>query len=98
MIEVRVGYDTIYDSRGEVNPYGSAQWCTFYISDDFKDFYDTDGEEYFQNVLAPVRYDKKVQEFRELFVDSFDEINSVDDLQLLDGVLFVDELLPTLPY
>lgn len=98
MIEIKLGYDTIYDEFGEVNPYGSAQWCTFYIEDDFSSFLDSDGEKYYRNELAPVGYSSKVQEMRESFLVKFNDLNCIDDLDNVDGVLSAEELIPSLPY
>ena len=91
MIEVRIGYDNI--SHG-----GSAQWCTFYIEDDFKSFLDYDGEKYYKNKLAPVKYKSTVQKLRESFVEQFPKVNGVGDLDKVNGVLYVAELIPSLPY
>lgn len=85
MIEVRVGYDNIVNN-------GSAQWCTFYIEDDFNSFLDYDGEKYYKNQLAEVIYNKRVQKMREHFVNHFKEVNSIDDIHnVLIGVLYIKD-------
>ena len=86
MIEVRVGYD-------QCRYGGSAQWCTFYISDDFQSFMDYDGTKYYTNCLAPVIYDKRVQKMREEFIEKFPAINDTYSLQQqVNGILFIDTL------
>ena len=91
MIELRIGYDNI--SKG-----GSAQWSTFYITDDFKKFYDTDGEQYYENCLAPVNYTDGVQKLREDFVEKFNKLHNIEDLKNIRGVLYLTILTPNLNY
>lgn len=84
MIEIRLGYDNCQQG-------GTAQWNTLYIEDDFKTFYDYDGEKYYKNKLAPVLYSKPVQKIREKFTKIFKNINSIDDLLNNIGVLYLKD-------
>lgn len=91
MIEIRLGYDNI-------NKGGSAQWSTLYITDDLKKFYDTDGEQYYENRLAPVNYTNHVQKLREDFVDNFNQLKDINDLENIPGILYLEILTPNLNY
>ena len=85
MIEVRIGYDSV--AKG-----GSAQWCTFYIEDDFNSFLDFDGDKYYKNQLAPVIYSDRVQEMRNEFISKFENINCIDDLlNNIRGLLYIHD-------
>lgn len=91
MIMIKIGYDnTVYG--------GSAQWCTFYIEDDFSSFMDYDGEKYYRNQLAPVCYCDEVQLMRDVFLKQFNDLNCVEDLDNVKGLLYVRRLYPNLPY
>ena len=91
MIEIRLGYDNI--EKG-----GSAQWSTLYITDDFKKFYDTDGDQYYENRLAPVNYADHVQKLRESFLENFSQLENMEDLKNIPGVLYLEVLTPNLNY
>ena len=84
MIEIRLGYDNCQYG-------GSAQWCTFYITDDFQKFYDHDGNKYYENTLAPVIYEPRVQELREEFLKEFKNLNTLDSLRNVRGVIYLTE-------
>lgn len=90
MIEVRIGYDNIYEN-GELNPYGSAIWCCFYITDDFKDFYTYDGEKYYKNKLAPVNY-LEINKWVKEFAQDFKDINCMEDLENQPHILYIEKL------
>ena len=85
MIELKIGYDKCMQG-------GASQWCTLYIEDDFKTFYDYDGEQYYKNKLAPVNYDKIVQPMREEFVTKFPYLEDIDDcMNNLRGLIYIED-------
>lgn len=91
MIEVRIGYDNIYEQDGTLNPNGSAIWCCFYITNDFKNYYTYDGEIYYKNKLAPVNY-HEITDWVKEFAKNFKNINNMEDLKKQPHILDIDIL------
>ena len=99
MYMVKYGYDNIYNEFGELNINGSACWCTFWITNDFKTFYDEeDINKWIKNRLSRVNYGELINNMREEFLKEFDNINCVDDLYNIDGCLYVEFVEVDLPY
>lgn len=85
MITIKLGYDNCMQG-------GTSQWSTIYITDNFKDFYDYDGERFYKNELSPVIYNKKVQEMREEFLIKFKHLEDIDDLMNnLRGLIYISD-------
>lgn len=85
MITIKIGYDECMQG-------GASQWCTFYIEEDFQNFFDYDGEQTYKNQLAPVGYDKRVQPLRERFMEQFHEIHSIDDcINKIRGLIYLED-------